>query len=244
MKTINLVLLLVLVLLIPLLFQNCTAPNFSGMQTSRTVSSTTGGGGGTVLPPSDLTCLYDGINYRASDAPIETYIKSVVPAGETCQKFQSRCNPATGVFSPTPGFKTCSVLTSPPVSLGLYCVRREAGIADPPEFLPSLPHNTDWYRDDIYEKFSDGTYKLKEKCSLWQSTKPNPGLNCGAKISGTSGADIGSIITPITCCETGRVSINGLCETENDLGGYCYAASQCKAGQECTNSKCVLKGVL
>jgi hypothetical protein len=233
-----------LLALVAILFQNCSPAAFSKKPVQIVSQSSTGGssGGGETKPPEILSCNYDGRTYTGAEGPIYTFPKSLVPYTESCVATPSVCNTLNGRFEPTPGFKTCDKSPAPPVFTGLVCLHRVGGSPKPIEYIApgdSTASPLMERRQDIYEKYSDGSYKLKTECKdpeMWHSTKENPALNCGAKISGTSGADTGDILDPFTCCEKGRVSIGGLCETENGLGEYCFADAQCKAGLTCNKS--------
>jgi hypothetical protein len=82
--------------------------------------------------------------------------------------------------------------------------------------------------EDLYEKWSDGSVSLKEKCSDWHSTvKENHGYNCGAP----AGYPINQGFS--ACCPMGSVTVNGRCLPEVGLGESCYADANCKAGLKC-----------
>lgn len=176
------------------------------------------------------------------------YTSKQVAANGVCLQIARTCD--NGVLSGDQKaiYASCSV--SEPVSLNkLVCKRRQGNLSEPPSYLAPgyLPNGGVGIKSDIYESYSDGSFKLVEKCLDWQSDVQSA-LNCAKEISGDYQYNFGVVLKPAICCPVGRVAINGMCQKVSGQGGYCYADTQCEAGLYClknsddtTKSKCVPK---
>lgn len=157
-----------------------------------------------------------GTDVVAHGTSVERWEAASVPHTGTCRSQQRECT--NGQISGSYTVKTACQKLPPPAPTGkLECQSRPGA---------------DQIVQDLYEKWSDGSLKLKESCSLATSQRANRGFNCG-KITDGPYPNVGDIDSQPSCCPSGRVTVNGLCMPIVGVGGTCFANANCQDGLEC-----------
>jgi hypothetical protein len=158
----------VVLLSLPLLFQNCSEAKFSTAPQNRVVNSVTAPP--VVTTPTVNTCSFNGATYNIGDE-IRTYPRQIVPFDQECVLQAHKCL-STGLFEGEDqgqlGFLTCAKAPAPPPEpTGIFSCRTR----------DNEPSRTRGIVRDLFELMTDGNYKEVKKCSDYHKTKVNRPYN-------------------------------------------------------------------
>lgn len=148
---------------------------------------------------------------------VERWEAASVPYTGTCRSEQRECT--NGSIPGSYTVKTPCVKQPPPTATGKMECRMRTGQSNS-KIL------------DLYEKWSDDSYRLKETCSNWHSQRDNDSWNCGKRTNGIYG-QFTTVDAEESCCPNGWTVVNGLCMPIANAGQACYGSLNCADGLEC-----------
>lgn len=154
------------------------------------------------------------------NAEVTRFESGSVAYNESCRSEVRRCT--DGTIPGTYIVKNC-LPAQPPQALDVFkCQMREGQIEQKVE--------------DLYQKWSDGTYKKVETCSNWHITRDNASWNCGKIMRGIYGAGAPTAAQP-SCCPQDYTVTNGICHPIAQRGEACFGPLDCADGLECDTDR-------